>query len=274
MKNFDYSQPSSLEEAASVLSDNPGAIPYAGGTDILVRMKQGALEPPILVDVKNIPELTGITSIGSNGLRIGANTSLSELIDNELIQQRCPVLAESAATMACEQVRNRGTIGGNLANASPSADTAPALIVCDAELEIFSAGATKIVSIDKFFTGPGQSALTPGDILVAIRIPDVARKAVYIKQTLREAMDIAAVGVCLSRRLDGQPDPRLVLGAVAPVPLRVPEAEELLAAGKVEEAAEAAAKAATPIDDVRASADYRRQVIVPLVKRAYKVVFG
>lgn len=273
MKNFEYSRPGSLMEAVSVLKDNPGAIPYAGGTDILVRMKQNLISPPLLVDLKNIPELKGIDAIGGHGLRIGAAMLLNELCDNELIRQRCPVLSEAAVTMACDQVRNRGTVGGNVANASPSADTVPPLIVHNAELEIFSAGDTKRVPIEDFFTGPGESVLQSGDLLVSIHLPDVARKASYLKHTLREAMDIAAVGVCLSRRLEGDSDPRLVLGAVAPTPIRVPEAEALLANGKVDEAAEAAARAARPIDDVRASADYRREVIIPLVKRAYKVVF-
>ncbi len=273
MSSFEYSRPASLEEAAAVIQENPGALFYAGGTDILVRFKQGLLRPPLLVDLKKIPELCGVTPIGEYGLRLGAMTTLSELIENPLVTRRCPVLSRAAASMACVQVRNRATLGGNLANASPSADTAPALIVHDAEMEVFSGGKTRRVPIAGFFTGPGETVMEKGDILVAVHIPDVQRKAHYIKHTLRRAMDIAAVSAALSRRMKGDPDPRLVLGAVAPTPLRVPQAETLLARGEVEKAAQAAASAAQPIDDVRSSAAYRHTVIAPLVRRAYQIVF-
>lgn len=274
MTNFEYCRPSSLLEAITILRDVPGAIFYAGGTDVLVRLKQQAITPSLLVDLKGISELQSVSPLGDFGLRIGAMTSLTELTENELIRDRCPVLHRAAATMASVQVRNRATMGGNLVNASPSADTAPPLMVLDTSLEIFNGGEGRTVPIADFFTGPGESVMKDGEILVAIIIPDVPRKAHYIKHTLRQAMDIAKVGVCLSRKINGEPDPRLVLGAVAPTPIRVPEAEALLAEGKVKEAGQAAAKAARPIDDVRASADYRRQVIPPLVIRAYNEVFS
>ncbi len=273
MKQFEYSRPASMLEAVSVLQSTPGAIPYAGGTDILVRMKQGIIAPQMLVDLKKVPEMQDVTPIGDYGIKIGAMTTLSELVENELIRQRSPALSQAAATMACEQVRNRGTLGGNLANASPSADTAPALIVLDTEIEYFSGEAMKKIPIADFFTGPGETVMKPGDLLVSITIPDIARKAHYIKQTLREAMDIAAVGVCLSMKIHGELSSRLVLGAVAPTPIRVPAAEALIDKGKIDEAAEEAARAAAPIDDVRSSAEYRRAVIAPLVKKAYQIVF-
>jgi len=274
MSNFEYCRPATLLEATSILLENPGAVLFAGGTDVLVRVKQRLLSPTLLVDLKGISELQSVSSVGENGLRIGAMTTLTDLIENNIIRQRCPVLSQAAGKMACVQVRNRGTIGGNLANASPSADTAPPLMVMDAELELSDGATSRRVPIVEFFTGPGETVMTEGEILVGIIVPDVARKAYYIKQTLREAMDIAAVGVCMSKRLEGDPDPRLVLGAVAPTPIRVPEAEALLAEGKVEEAAKCAAQAAKPIDDVRSSAEYRRDVIAPLVERAYRRVFA
>lgn len=274
MMKFEYCRPSSLLEAASILQQNPGAIPFAGGTDVFVMLRQGRIAPSMLVDLKNIADLEGVSPLGDAGLRLGAMSTLTDLLENNLIQRRCPVLADAAATMACVQVRNRGTIGGNLVNASPSADTAPPLMALDATLLISDGMTTRQIPIRDFFTGPGQTVMARGEMLVAILIPDVSRRAHYIKQTLRQAMDIAAVGVCLSRKTEGDPDPRLVLGAVAPTPIRVPEAEALLVEGKVEEAAIVAAKTAVPIDDVRASADYRRQVIPPLVERAYRKVFA
>lgn len=273
MTQFEYSRPSSLLEAVATLRNHPHAVIFAGGTDIFVRMKKRAIQPPILIDLKNITDLRGITPVGNSGLRIGALTTLSELVENSLIRERCPVVSEAAAMMACVQVRNRGTLGGNLANASPSADTAPPLMVLDAQLEIFSNGNIRTVNISDFFAGPGETILSAEEILIAVIIPDSKRKASYIKHTLRKAMDIAGVSVCLSRREDGDPDPRLVLGAVAPTPIRVPEAELLLAKGKVTEAADVAANATHPIDDVRASANYRREIIQPLVHRIYRKVF-
>jgi carbon-monoxide dehydrogenase medium subunit len=274
MINFEYGCPTSLMETASLLRNNPGAILFAGGTDVLVRIKQRTLSPPLLIDLKGISELSEISPLGEHGLRIGATATLTDLFEDALIRDRHPVISQASATMACLQVRNRGTVGGNLANASPSADTAPPLMVLNAELEIFNGDEIRTIPIESFFTGPGENILNEGEILSGILVPDVPRRAVYIKHTLREAMDIAAVGVCLSRRETGDPDPRLVLGAVAPTPIRVPKAEAFLAKGKVKEAGEAAAAAAAPIDDVRSSADYRRAVISPLVERAYQEVFG
>lgn len=274
MIKFEYGCPSSLMEAASIRRNNPDSLFFAGGTDVFVQIKQRLIRPSLLIDLKDVTELYDITAIGEYGLRIGAGTTLTELVEHNLIRERCPVLSHAAATMACIQVRNRGTIGGNLVNASPSADTAPPLIVLDAELEIFDGDQAKSVLINDFFTGPSETVLGRVEILVAITIPDVPRKAHYIKHTLRQAMDIAGVSVCMSKKENGESDPRLVLGAVAPTPFRVPEAEALLAEGKVKEAGEAAAKAAKPIDDVRASSDYRRAVIPPLVERAYHEVFN
>lgn len=273
MTNFEYCRPASLLEAAAVLQENPGAIILSGGTDVMVRLKKEAISPTLLVDLKSLGELKEISVIGESGLRVGSAVTLTRMIEEDLIRRRCPVLSQAAALMACVQVRNRATIGGNLVNASPSADTAPPLISVDAEMEIFGGGETRRVFIADFFTGPGETVLKKGEILTAIVIPDIPRKAHYIKHTLRKAMDIAGVSVSLSRKEDGAPDPRLVLGAVAPTPIRVPEAEALIARGKVEEAGAVAAQTARPIDDVRASADYRRLVTPPLVKRAYREVF-
>lgn len=273
MNPFEYSRPASLQEAAVVMQEHPGAVFYAGGTDLLVRLQQHVIQPSLVVDLKNIPELDGITPVGKAGLRLGALVSLVRLIEDPQVRRRCPVLSQAASLMASVQVRNRATLGGNLANASPSADTAPPLIVHDAQVEIFTDGDIKKVPLAEFFTGPGETVMKKGAILVAVHVPDIRRRAHYLKQTLRRAMDIATVSVALSRKMDGDPDPRLVLGAVASVPLRVPQAEALLAQGDVEKAAQAAAEAAQPIDDVRASAAYRRTVIAPLVKQAYRSVF-
>ncbi|TKJ42384.1 hypothetical protein CEE37_01505 [candidate division LCP-89 bacterium B3_LCP] len=274
MIQFEYGCPGSLMETTSILRNNPEAVLLAGGTDILVRIKQGMIQPAMLVDIKSITELHGISSIEQNGLRIGALTTLTELVENDLIRNRCPVLSAAALSMACVQVRNRATIGGNVANASPAADTVPPLMAFDAELEIFADEDIKRVPIGEFFTAPGETVLQENEILTAILIPDTARKAHYIKHTLREAMDIAGVGVCVSRKTQGAPDPRVVLGAVAPTPIRVPAAEQFLSEGKIEEACAAAVDAARPIDDVRASASYRKDVIYPLVKRASYAVFA
>ncbi|MFH1862105.1 MAG: xanthine dehydrogenase family protein subunit M [bacterium] len=273
MMNLEYCKPASLLEAVAILKSNRASKAFAGGTDILVRWRQGLISPTLLVDLKNIPELREITPIGAHGLRLGAGVTLTELIENDAIRRNCPLLSQAAMTMACVQVRNRATLGGNLVNASPSADTAPSLMVLDAELEVYDGVECRQVPIQSFFTGPGTTQMKHGEILTAILIPEAPRRGCYLKHTLRRAMDIAGVSVCLSKLEGSNPDPRLVLGAVAPTPIRVPQAEALLAAGKVKEAGEAAAEASKPIDDVRASAEYRRAVIPPLVARAYHLVF-
>jgi carbon-monoxide dehydrogenase medium subunit len=248
---------------------------------VLVAMKEKGLRAECLIDVKRIPGLSGITA-GDGRLSIGATTTLHEIEASPLVRQACPALAESVAMIGSLQVRNRGTLGGNLANASPAADSTPALIVSAAELELVSETGARTVPVEDFFVGPGRSVLRPGELLWRISIPttpemEPLRHAAYLKFGGREAMDIALVGVAVSLRFDeggSCTEGRVALASVAPRPLRATGAEAALVGEltdeRVRQAAALAADQATPIDDVRGSASYRRNLVQVLTERAIR----
>lgn len=283
MRHFEFHQPVSLAEASKLLRAlGPGAMPYAGGTDIIPRMKLKNLRPDHLVNLKRIPRLAGINLRG-NTISIGALTTFNDIIFSEVIKCHLPVLAEVAGNIASHQVRNLATIGGNLCNAAPSADSAPILIALGAVLKIFSTKARRQVLLEDFFKGPGLVDLEPGEIVthILVRKPPATVKCAYIKHKIREALEIAITGVAVVLDLrDGKcRDARVVVGACAPTPLRVRKAEELLAGtalstADIEKAASAAAQAIAPIDDVRSSAAYRREMTAVCLKRAIARIVG
>jgi CO/xanthine dehydrogenase FAD-binding subunit len=223
-----------------------------------------------------------LRDIALNGeLRLGACVTLTDLIRSPIIREHYPVLAKTASKMAGVQVRNLATVGGNLCNASPAADTAPPLIALNARAVIVGKNGERVVPLDEFFVGVGKSALAPGEMLREILVPrqDASMRASYTKLEHREAMDIAIVGVGVwvkSEKLKGKSqkceDVRIVLGAVAPTPVRARRAEEVLRGKelteeRIREAARVAVIEAQPIDDVRGSAWYRREMIEVLTRR-------
>lgn len=279
-----YYAPRTLEETLGLLYDlGPQARMLAGGTDLFVAMREKGLRAKSLINIKGVAELSGIASLNGSGLSIGAATPLHEIEMNRLVRQVSPALSDAVATIGSLQVRNRGTIGGNLANASPAADSAPALLVLGARVELVSAAGSREVSLETFFTGPGRTVMEPGEILkrVIIPKPEPGQFSVYLKFGPRRAMDIAVVGVAVSLILSGDAvckEARVALGAVAPTPFRAPRTEAALA-GKIDEAAiaHAAAQAtaeAKPISDVRASAEYRSHLVGVLVRRALSQVIS
>lgn len=282
MKPFDYLAPRTLAEAVDVLAKHNGeARMVAGGTDLLLKMKAGRLAPKVVVNIKRIPELRCLSF--DSHLTLGALTTLEELRRSPIIRQHYPALAEAAATMASVQIRNLATVGGNLCNAAPSADLAPILIALNAIVRIAGPGGERRAPLGEFFTGPGTTILEPGELMVALKVPRPTGPALYLKHSPREHMDIAVVGVGLSLRwgntlrATASPTPtcesaRVVLGAVAPTPLRAQRAEEELLGGplnaeRIDRAAKIAAEEAKPIDDVRGSAWYRRRMVEVLVRR-------
>jgi aerobic carbon-monoxide dehydrogenase medium subunit len=276
---FDFYQPPSLEEASRLLRDNgPGGRFLAGGTDLVIAMKEKGLVPKYIVDLKRVPGLTGIREHSDGSIALGALTTMYEIETSPLIKKRFPFLAQSAAEVGSIQIRNRATIGGNMANATPSADTAPALIALEAIAHIAGANGKRSLALEEFFKGPGQSAMSPDEILTEITIPKHAPNLVgeYIKFSPREMMDLAYVGVAVTYRLDNEKrcaGVRIVLGAVAPTPIRAKRAEaalegQLLSDGLAERAGTIAAEEAKPISDVRSSADYRRAMVGAMTKRA------
>lgn len=273
-------QPTSLQEASRLLKENgPGGRFLAGGTDLVIAMKEKGLVARYIVDLKRIPGLTGIRENTDGRITIGALTTMREIETSPLLRRKYPFLAQSAAEVGSIQIRHRATIGGNMANATPSADVAPSLIALNATAKIVGADGERTVALEKFFRGPGQSVMTADEILTEITIPKTPSRLVgeYIKFSPREMMDLAYVGVAVAyacggseRRCEGV---RIVLGAVAPTPIRARAAEaavegQVLTEALAEKAGEIAAEESKPISDVRSSADYRRAMVGAMTKRA------
>ncbi len=265
---FDYLEPASLEEAVGLLTRyGPEARVLAGGTDLIVQMKMERLLPRYLVSVGRVPGLDGLT-VQDDRTRIGARTSIRTLRNDPWIRARYPVLAEACASFSTTQVQVMGTLGGNLGNASPASDTAPALIVYGAEAVIQGPGGTRRVPVEEFFAGPGRSVLEPGELLVAVELPppQPGTGGAFLKVG-RVAADLAKVNaaVLLVREGDRIADARLAFGAVAPTPVRARKAEAVLRGQQfseevVAEAARVASEEISPIDDVRSAAGYRREI--------------
>jgi CO/xanthine dehydrogenase FAD-binding subunit len=240
--------------------------------------------PEVLLDIEGVRELDYIKYDMTDGLSIGAATPVSAMEKSPVIREKFPVLAQAAGTLGSPVIRSRATIGGNLCNAAPSADTAPALIALDARVKIASTDGEKVVPLGEFFTAPGETLLEAGQILVEIRVPDMPRRsgAAYIKQQRRRGADLAVVGVAVMAVLEEGghlEDIRIVLGAVAPAPIRAGEAEKILRGREIsamllEKAGQAAASESRPIDDGRSSADYRKKLVAVLVPRAVKQAVG
>jgi xanthine dehydrogenase FAD-binding subunit len=278
---FDYHRPRSIEETLSLLQRAAGtALPFAGGTDLLPRWSRGlAQRPDSVVDLKAVEGLTGISR--ANGeVRLGACTPLSEIASDPFVGSSAPVLAQAAGRIACPQIRNRATVGGNLCNASPAADTAIPLILLDATLEVASTNrdgiAVREVPIADFFRGPGSTVLCPGEILTHIRfrpLPEGVFTA-WDKFGTRPAMEIAVASVGLALRVKGGviADARVGYGSVAPVPMRGSKAEavltgEPLSAELIAKCEAAAREEISPITDVRAAEAYRREVVGVMLRR-------
>ena len=276
--HFAYHRPATLEEACRLLAAEPGAAVLAGGTDLMVHLRQPqrGKRPPAVVNVKRIPGLDRI-EVGASAIRLGALTTLTALIEHPIIQAEYPVLPFTARYMGSPAIRHLATVGGNLCNASPAADLSPVLLVLDAEVGVVGPGGARRLPLDRFFRGPGQAALVPGELLAWVEFPrkHAGWTVRYERLDVRRAMDIAIVGVALALRRDGAgiTEARLAIGAVAPTPLRVPEAEAALVEGglapaAIQQAAQLAMAASRPIGDVRATAEYRRQMVGTLVRRA------
>jgi len=278
MKSFDYFAPQSLGDATALLRRyGTKARLLAGGTDLFIRLERRVVEPGILVDLKKIRALQGIKA-SAKGLTIRAATLMDEIVSSRLVQRRYGIVADAAAAVGSIQTRNRATLGGNLCNASPAADTAPALIVLGARARIAGSRRERELPLEEFFLAPGKTCLQPSELLKEIFIPAPATKSGgSFQRCTRTAMDIALVNcaVFLSMAPKGGAigEIRIALGAVAPTPVRARTAEDALK-GKIpdknaiEEAADLAAAGATPIDDVRSSANYRRAMVRLLTRRA------
>ncbi|PYS00539.1 MAG: hypothetical protein DMG16_15215 [Acidobacteria bacterium] len=277
---FEVFQPASVPEAREFFRKNgPGGHFLAGGTDLVIAIKEKGLVPRYVVDLKKIPSLSGIRESCDGSLTIGALTTMREIETSSVIRKKYPFLAQSAAEVGSIQIRNRATIGGNMANATPSADVAPALLVLNAKVKISRSGGEKIVLLEEFFIGPGKTIMEPGDILTEIVIPPTPPdfRGEYIKFSPREMMDLAYVGVAVGVVVDGSRkicrDVRIALGAVSPTPIRARKAEPLMlnqgiTPSLAERVGEEASNECKPISDVRSSAAYRKEMVRVNTKRA------
>ncbi len=277
MREIDYEAPSSVEAAVAALAGRADAQPLAGGTDLLVRMHSDPPRNQLLVDVKKIPELCSIAR-NSSGLRLGAAVSCWEISLHAELRKTFPGLVEAAELIGSVQIRNRATLGGNLCNASPAADTVPALIALDARCRIAGPEGNRSVPVEHFTTRPGETVLRRGEILVDFEIPTPAPGSAdaYLRFTPRNEMDIAVVGAGVSLTLGPEGTctaARVSLGAVGPTAICADAAAQALVGTQIDDealqrAGEAAETAGSPIDDKRGSAAYRRTIAGVLVRRA------
>lgn len=274
MKRFEYFEPRTLPEAVALLArygDRAQAL--AGGTDLLVELKEQLRRADCVVNIKKIPGIDRLSFDEREGLRIGALVSARQVELSAVAQKHYASLVQAARDLGSIQVRNRATIVGNVCRASPSADTLPPLIADEASVSIHGEHGTRKVALVDFFTGPGKTRLEPGELVTEIVVPPPRRHTgkVYIKHGRRKAMELATVGVAVTATRDG--DVRIALGAVAPTVMRARKAEAILSGKKIDgalidAAACAAAEEARPISNVRASADYRRDMVAVLTRRA------
>ena len=279
LPKFECLEPRTVQEACSLLSQyKEKARVIAGGTDLLVKMKNREIRPQYLISFRNISHLNYIEHEEAEGLRIGTLATLNALETSTLVQGKSGVLAQAIRQMASPPIRSLATIGGNLCNAVPSADTAPPLIVMGAKLKLVSPNGERIILLQEFFTGPEETILGDGEILEEIRVPNPLPHSggVYIKLMMRRALDLAIVGVAAMITRDPAKgvcqDIRIALGAVAPTPIRAREAESILKGKSLEDkliaqAGQAAANEAHPISDIRSSAEYRREMVGVLTRR-------
>ena len=280
LKPFLYERPSSLEELSSLLARHSEIVPryLAGGTDLLVAMRTGKDAPELVVDLKGLPELSGINTSEPGKLWIGALATIHSLEINETIQTRLPLLFEAARSLGSWQVRNRGTIGGNLANGAPTADMAIPLLALDAELCTWSPAGKRSIPIASFWLGARKTALSPEEIITGIEISlEQGSASIYLKLGPRQAMDIAVASAAVILKLDRDvmKEARIALGGAGPTPLRARAAEAYLQgrppiAEHIIEAGRLAAKESNPRTSARASREYRLAVIPVLVERAIR----
>lgn len=273
MKSFEFFEPTTLAEASNLFAQEHAQL-LAGGTDLVIGMKAYTETPETVISLQKIPGLDGITTDNDKSISIGAMTKVRQVELSEDIQQYHTALAEGASEIGSIQIRNLATIGGNIAHASPAADTVAGLLVADAQVDIASADGERSVPINELFTGPGQTVLKPGEIITQFRLPHQASGSHYIKHKIREVMDLAFIGVASAVNVQNGviKDARIGLAAVAPTPIRATEAENLLS-GKIPtpellaQAGEAAAAATSPISDLRCSAEHRKEMVDVLTRR-------
>ncbi len=276
LPKFDYLKPKTVEELAGILADHAeDAKIFAGGTDLLVLMRGRLVRPKYLVDIKEIEELRRLSHDREKGLTIGAAVTLNEIIESDVVREHFGVLWSAANTLADYNIRNRATLVGNICNASPAADTAPALLVLDAEVEIASREGERTIPIQEFFKGVKRTALKPGEFVKSVKIPNPPEgaKGEYLKWGRIRGEDLAVVGVAALVANSGKKLVRIALSSVAPTPILI-SVDGFFEGGSLEERIDKVASIVvskiSPISDVRASREYRLHMAGVLTRRVLK----
>ena len=277
-----YESPESIESAVALLANGVGTRILAGGTDLLVQLRAGLVEPELVVDIKNIRETREITA-ENGGFRVGAAVSGAELGEHTDLKRAWPGVVEAVELIGSTQIQGRASMGGNLCNASPAADSVPALIAAAALCTVAGPGGQREVAVEEICTGPGQTSLGRGEFVVSLFLPQRAPRSgdAYLRFIPRTEMDIAVVGAGVNLSLDESgvcSAARVALGAVAPTAMLVPEAGAALVGTRLEDAdlqamAAAASAACKPIDDKRGTVEYRVKVAGVIARRACAIAF-
>lgn len=284
MKPFSYIAPRSLEEAYQVLAQakHPGQVrALVGGTDLIDQMRQNRRTPSVVMDIKRIPEMMRLEWVPSEGLHLGGAVPLADTAAFPAVKEHYPSLEESCRMVGSVQIRNRASVGGNIGNSAPSADTVPGLITYSARVVLVGPRGRREVPLEEFFTGPGQNVLAPDEILLETIVPPPPPNSSghYQRFTPRNEMDIAVAGVAsmvaLAPGTRRCAQARIALAAVAPTPVRARAAEAVIegkevTADLIEEAGERAVDACSPITDVRGSAGYRKELVKVLTRRTLR----
>ena len=280
MRPFAYLRPTSLDQAIAALTE-PSAVPYllAGGTDLIVRLRRGHLRPTIVIDTKKVRDLHDEIGVIDGGLRFGARVTMTSVIEDARVRRHFQALVESASVVGSVQIRNRATLVGNICNASPAADTVPALLVYSAVVNVVGPAGPRRVPLSEFFTGPGRTVLTRGEILESVDLPFPRQPvgAAFGRITRRRGVDLATINLCGLIGADGTV--RFAFGAVAPTPFVATDDSGALVPNGTDAAARAAALRAlflraSPISDVRGSQEYRSAMLEVMTERTWHVAAG
>jgi carbon-monoxide dehydrogenase medium subunit len=277
---INYEAPKTVDEAVKLLAAHgEKARPLCGGTDLIIQLRAGVRRPEYIVDIKNIADMRRIAYSMQHGLRLGAAAPCVEIYENSDMRKYFPGLTEAAHLIGSLQIQSRASVGGNLCNGSPAADTTPALIALGAQARVVGPKGERMVPVEDFCTAPGRTVLQPGELLVDFHIPTPSPHSsdAYLRFIPRNEMDIAVVGVGASVTLELDEDrcteARIGLAAVGPTPIFAKEASQSLAGKKldnaaIERAAQLAIAASSPIDDMRGTAEYRRHIVGVLTRRS------
>ena len=276
LPRFTIHRPASIDEALELMGALESVKPMAGGTDLLPLLRDRVIAVDEIVDIQGLHELKGITVEGG-ALKIGALTTLTEVLESPLVAEKAPVLREAVGHIGSVQTRNQGTLAGNLCNASPAADSAPALMVLGAQARVASATGAKKTPVEELFAGPKMNSLGKDELVTEIIVPELppGSGAAFEKLGRRKGITLSVVNAAAYVEMEGEQcmDTRIALGAIATTPIRLPGVESTykgkeLTPEAIEESSRACYALVNPVDDVRASAEYRREMACVLVKRA------